>query len=91
MTNIDTDKLKDLRKQSGLTQANMAEFLTVTLRHYQFIEAGQIDLPTSKLISIADRFKCSIDYLTNRSLDPEIHNPTPLSGEEAATLERPAI
>ena len=90
MTNIDIDRLRELRKQFGLTQANMAELLNVTVRHYQFIEAGQIDLPTSKMIIIADRLNCSLDYLTNRSTDPEIHSPASPACDPTAE-ERPVL
>lgn len=48
----------------------MAEFLGVTERHYRLCESGKVDLPTSKLIALADYFDVSLDYLVGRSDDP---------------------
>ena len=68
-----SERLKSLRKQKNLKQSDVAELLNVTVRHYQEIEYGKIDLPTSKLIALADYFDVSLDYLVGRSDKPEIH------------------
>ncbi len=66
-------RLKKLRKSHKLTQVDMSKLLQCTDRHYQKIEYGQVDLPTSKLIFLADYFNVSLDYLVGRSDDPERH------------------
>ena len=64
-------RLKELRKSKSAKQSDIAALLSVTVRHYQDIEYGKIDLPTSKLIILADYFNVSLDYLVGRSDVPE--------------------
>jgi transcriptional regulator with XRE-family HTH domain len=66
-------RLKELRKANNKLQREMAELLGVTERHYRLCEAGKVDIPTSKLIALADYFDVSLDYLTGRSDDPNSH------------------
>lgn len=56
-------RLKELRKEKKQTQKDMAELLHCTDRHYQRIEYGQINLPSLDLITLADYFGVSADYL----------------------------
>ena len=65
------NRLKDLRKTKKLKQTDMAKFLNITVRHYQDIEYGKINIPTSTLIALADYFDVSLDYLVGRSDNPE--------------------
>lgn len=71
--NIFSQRLKTLRKGKKLKQSEVAALLNVTVRHYQEIEYGKIDIPTSKLIILADYFDVSLDYLVGRSDDPTRH------------------
>jgi transcriptional regulator with XRE-family HTH domain len=80
------ERLKLLRKQKSLTQKKMAEFLGCTEQHYQRIEYGKINIPTLDLIALADYFGVSLDYLTGRSDDPELHMP---SNEEREAGAKP--
>ena len=66
-----SERLKSLRKAKKLKQSDIAELLEITVRHYQEVEYGHIDIPTSKLIALADYFNVSIDYLCGRSDDPK--------------------
>lgn len=56
-------RLKALRKESGQTQKNMADFLGKTERHYQDIEAGKVNVSATMLMELAARFSVSTDYL----------------------------
>ena len=56
-------KLKELRKARNLTQKNMAELLQCTVRYYQMIEYGQINIPVSTLLILANYFGVSTDCL----------------------------
>lgn len=67
------ERLKELRKSRKITQVDMSKLLECTDRHYQRIEYGQIDLPMSKLIFLADYFNVSLDYLVGRSNNPEFN------------------
>ena len=61
------EHLKILRKEKSLTQNNMANFLECTIRHYQDIEYGKINIPSKDLIALADYFDVSLDWLVGRS------------------------
>ncbi len=60
-------RMKELRKEKGLKQKEMAALLECTERHYQKIEYGQINLPTLDLMFLADYFAVSMDYLVGRT------------------------
>ena len=64
-------RLKQLRKDKKLRQSDLSDLLNITVRHYQDIEYGKIDLPTSKLIFLANYFNVSLDYLVGLSDNPE--------------------
>jgi len=61
------ERLKPLRKEKGLTQVKMAELLQCTDRHYQKIEYGKVNLPSTTLMFLADFFGVTTDYLLGRS------------------------
>ena len=60
------ERLKSLRKERKLTQAQMAEYLEITLRNYQAYEGGVHYPVLPKLIRLADFFEVSLDYLVGR-------------------------
>ena len=61
------ERLKPLRKEKNCTQKQMADLLNCTERHYQKIEYGPINLPSTSVILLADFFGVSTDYLLGRS------------------------
>ena len=63
------ERLHQLRTEQDLKQKDMAEILDVTLRHYQRMEQGKVNLPTLTLCALADRFGVTTDYLLGRSED----------------------
>ena len=58
-----SERIKLLRKEKKLKQKDMAVILECTESHYQKIEYGQINLFTLDLITLADYFNVSVDYL----------------------------
>lgn len=60
------ERLKPLRKAKKVKQREMAELLGCTRQHYQKIEYGVINIPTTTLIFLADFFDVSADYLLGR-------------------------
>ena len=64
------ERLKPLRKGKKMTQKAMAELLGCTDRHYQKIEYGQINLPAATIITLAQYFGVSTDYLLGLSDQP---------------------
>lgn len=65
------DRLKLLRKSKKLKQTDVAKFLNISSRHYQDMEYGKINIPGQTLITIADFFDVSVDYLVG-NIDTKI-------------------
>lgn len=60
-------RLRELRKEKGLKQTEMAQFLGCTDRNYQKMEYGEINIPALTLIKLADFFEVTLDYLVGRT------------------------
>ena len=60
-------RLKQMRKQSGQSQREIAEILGITTRQYQRFECGEQRPGYENLIKIADHFNVSLDWLTGRT------------------------
>ena len=58
--------LGPLRKAKKLKQREMAELLNCTVQHYQRMEYGKVNLPSTTLIFLADYFGVTADYLLGR-------------------------
>lgn len=60
-------RLRELRQERGLKQREMADMLKMTLRNYQRVEHGEINIPTLTLCALADYFEVTTEYLLGRS------------------------
>lgn len=60
-------RLRELRTERKLPQRELAGVLNVTLRHYQRVEHGEINLPVLTLCALADYYGVTTDYLLGRS------------------------
>ena len=60
-------KLREKREQKKITQRELAEYLGMKIRSYQFYEGGEREPPIDKLIAIADYLDVSIDELVGRT------------------------
>ena len=60
------ERLKLLRKEKHLTQVQLAEFLQQTPRAYQYYEAGTNMPEFPNLVTLANFFDVSLDYLVVR-------------------------
>ena len=65
------EALKRCRKLRKVTQKQAAISAGVTESMYQFYEYGKREPTASVLISLADYFDVSLDYLVGRSDDPK--------------------
>lgn len=65
-------RIRDLREDHDLTQAQMGEILSCSQRVYSNYERGDIDIPTPTLIKLADFFHVSTDYILNRTDVPQM-------------------
>jgi len=67
------DRLKELRKEQGVTQMDVASGIHAQLRNYQYYESGEKKPGFDSLIALADFFGVSIDYLVGRTDKPEVN------------------
>ncbi|MGN1031749.1 MAG: helix-turn-helix domain-containing protein [Butyricicoccaceae bacterium] len=63
-------RIRDLREDKDMTQAQMSKILMCSQRVYSNYERGDIDIPTSVLIALADFHGVSVDYLLGRTNNP---------------------
>jgi transcriptional regulator with XRE-family HTH domain len=88
------NRIRDLRKERALTQAELAEVLKVSARTIGFYETGQRDPDTDTLRKLADHFCISIDYLLGRSdirdlADKDLYHPKQESSDLVFEEELP--
>jgi transcriptional regulator with XRE-family HTH domain len=63
------ERIRNLRQDKDLKQNDLARMLNCTQACYSNYENGKRDIPTEVLITLADFYEVSIDYLvghTNR-------------------------
>lgn len=48
------ERLRELRQERNLKQREITNFLKMTLRNYQRMEHGEINIPTLTLCTLAD-------------------------------------
>lgn len=68
-------RLRDLRENHDLTQQQVANMLRTTQQQYGKYENGVQEIPVHHLITLADYYKVTIDYivgLTNHKLRKHI-------------------
>lgn len=66
-------RIRDLREDKDLSQEKMGKVLSCSQRVYSNYERGDLDIPTETLIKIADFHGVSVDYLLNRTDNPELN------------------
>ena len=65
------ERLKNLREDHDLKQREMAAILICSQRVYSNYERGDIDVPTEVLITLANYYGVSIDYILNQTDNPK--------------------
>lgn len=60
-------RLRDLREDHDYTQAYIARLLFITQQQYSLYEKGYRDIPVSALITLADFYNTSTDYILGRT------------------------
>ena len=70
-------RIRSLREDRDMTQAQMAKYLSVHQTTGFDYELGKPNIPTSVLVKLADLFGTSVDYLVNRT---DEHRPYPRKG-----------
>ncbi len=62
-----SEKLKELRKERGETQKQVAAAIGIRERPYQYLESGEHRPSLDTFIALADHFGVSLDYLAGRT------------------------
>lgn len=60
-------KLRDLREDHDMKQKEIAAILGIDQRVYSTYETGKRDIPLYHLITLADFYHVSVDYLLGRN------------------------
>lgn len=60
-------RIRDLREDHDLTQAQVGEKINVPQRTYAYYESGQRMIPPHILCALADLYHVSVDYLLGRT------------------------
>lgn len=68
-----SERLLACRQTQGKTQTQVSEEANINYRTYCRYERGNVDIPLSAAVKLADYFNVSLDYLTGRSSDPSVH------------------
>ena len=66
-------RIRALREDRDLTLREMGELLSCSQRVYSNYERGDVDIPTSVLIRLADFYSVSVDYLLGRTNNPKVN------------------
>lgn len=66
-------RIRALREDHDLTQAEVGRKINLPQRTYAYYESGQRMIPPQVLIALADLYRVSVDYILERSDDPDLH------------------
>ncbi len=65
------ERIRALREDADMTQAQVGEAINVPQRTYAYYESGQRMLPPTVLCALADLHQVSVDYLLERTDNPK--------------------
>ena len=60
-------RLRDLREDADLTQKDVGKILNTTQQQYAKYALGVQEIPTHHLITLADYYRVSLDYMVGRA------------------------
>ncbi len=83
-----SEKIKSLRKEQGLSQAELAKALNIGRSCLSMLEIGKNEPTVNNLTLFANFFEVSIDYLVGRSDDFGNVTITNSAGEQLTDEER---
>jgi len=64
-------RIKNLREDNDLTQAQLAEYLKISQVAYSYYELGKRNIPLEIIIKIADFYETSLDYILYKTDNPK--------------------
>ena len=66
-------RLRDLREDSDLSQTDIANILHIQQTVYSRYERGFQTIPLEHLLTLANYYKVSVDYILDRTRNPAIN------------------
>ena len=66
-------RLRDLREDADLSQLEVGKILGIRQEVYSRYERGFQSIPLEHLLSLADYYRVSVDYILNRTDEPTIN------------------
>lgn len=66
-------RLRDLREDNDLKQADIAKILNIQQTVYSRYERGFQNIPLEHLLKLADLYKVSVDYILERTDNTKIN------------------
>lgn len=60
-------RLRDLREDSDRNQTEIAALLNTRQEYYSKYELGKIEIPVHHLVTLADYYNVSVDYILGRT------------------------
>ena len=67
-------RLRDLREDSDLSQTAVASLLLIQQTVYSRYERGFQTIPLEHLLTLADYYKVSVDYILERTDNPAVNS-----------------
>ena len=67
-------RIRELRKEKGLNQKQVAALLNMSQTGYSKYETGENDVPTAVLISLANFYNTTTDYILELTDFPDKEN-----------------
>ena len=67
-------RLRDLREDSDLSQMTVAGLLHIQQTVYSRYERGFQTIPLEHLLTLADYYKVSVDYILERTDNPAVNS-----------------
>lgn len=61
------ERLRNLREDCDMTQAQVGKYLNISQRSYAHYESGTRDIPVDILIELANLYQVNLDYLVGRT------------------------
>ncbi|EGO5093007.1 TPA: helix-turn-helix transcriptional regulator [Enterococcus faecalis] len=58
-------RIRNLREDADLSQEKLARLLHINQATYSRYETGDLEIPVSSLIKLAEFYSTSVDYLVN--------------------------
>lgn len=68
-------RIRDLREDADLSQQEIADLLNVSQTTYSRYESGVLNIPWRSLVTLAQYYKTSVDYLLGLTKEKKPYRP----------------